>query len=142
MEYRFFENWLGDGLLISTGRKWLSRRRIITPAFHFKILDDFVPVFDKNSTILVDLIGNTKMGEPLDVYPFVTLAALDVICGKYFFHGLLSFAKGNSNLPLQRPQWDLQSTLKSIQIRIMCKRLKSKNNQSIGNFLLTLFPTF
>lgn len=81
VEYTLLRRWLNDGLLLASGKKWLSRRRIITPTFHFKILEEFVEVFDRNSTILVDLLKReTESDKSVDIYPFVTLALLDVIC--------------------------------------------------------------
>ncbi|EDS33496.1 cytochrome P450 4d10 [Culex quinquefasciatus] len=81
IEYDFIRPWLGDGLLTSSGRKWHSRRKIITPTFHFKILEEFVEIFDQQSTVFVDqLKPMAASGEPFDVYPRVTLMALDVIC--------------------------------------------------------------
>ena len=74
-------SWLRDGLLLSMGKKWLGRRRAITPAFHFKILEQFVEVFDRNSNILVEIIKAKGPNEPVDVFPLITLAALDIICG-------------------------------------------------------------
>lgn len=101
MEYSLLRNWLGDGLLLSTGtylfhkifvtyeilstsfagKKWLGRRKTITPAFHFKILEQFVEVFDRNSATFVQILGEHGPNDPVDIYPLVTLAALDVICG-------------------------------------------------------------
>lgn len=80
-EYNFFTQWLGTGLLIATGKKWFSRRKVITPAFHFKILDQFVEIFDKHSKMLVKNLATTK-GQAIDVFQPVTLCALDIICGK------------------------------------------------------------
>ncbi len=40
-EYDFLKPWLADGLLLSTGNKWFKMIKVITPTFHFKILDQF-----------------------------------------------------------------------------------------------------
>lgn len=80
-EYDFIAAWLGTGLLISTGQKWFSRRKVITPTFHFKILEQFVEVFDKHSETFVKNLAKFN-GQAVDVFPLVTLCALDNICGK------------------------------------------------------------
>jgi cytochrome P450 family 4 len=80
-EYDFIEKWLGTGLLISTGKKWFQRRKVITPAFHFKILDQFAEIFDKHGTVLIECLSKDK-GRPIDVFQPVTLCALDIICGE------------------------------------------------------------
>ncbi|XP_065091254.1 cytochrome P450 4d1-like [Ochlerotatus camptorhynchus] len=80
-EYSFLSNWLGDGLLLSKRHKWHARRKAITPAFHFKVLEQFVDVFDRNATELVDVLGrHADSGETFDMFPYVLLYALDVIC--------------------------------------------------------------
>lgn len=77
-------NWLGDGLVTSSKTKWKTRRKILTPAFHFRILDDFLPVINEQSTILVKKIKNMRQTNPsnsvLDIVPIITLCTLDVIC--------------------------------------------------------------
>lgn len=74
-EYSFIEHWLGTGLLIATGNKWFTRRKVITPTFHFKILEQFVETFDKHSNIFVKNLAKFK-GQPFDIYPQITLCAV------------------------------------------------------------------
>ena len=39
--------------LNSDGSKWKTRRRLITPTFHFRILNDFIQVFEEQAAIMV-----------------------------------------------------------------------------------------
>uniref|UniRef100_A0A182JL16 Uncharacterized protein n=1 Tax=Anopheles atroparvus TaxID=41427 RepID=A0A182JL16_ANOAO len=81
VEYNFVRPWLGNGLLTSTGRHWQTHRKMITPTFHFKILEHFVEIFDRQSNTFIDILRlYAKSGETFDVFPLVTLCALDVIC--------------------------------------------------------------
>lgn len=73
--------WLGTGLLIAESKKWFQRRKIITPTFHFKILEQFVEVFDHQSGIFMEKMRKHCDGEAFDVFPLVTLCAIDIICG-------------------------------------------------------------
>lgn len=80
--YDFIKPWLGDGLLISKGDRWHKHRKIITPTFHFSILDGFCDVFAEQSEILVQKLGkHSGTGSSIDICPFITKAALDIICG-------------------------------------------------------------
>ncbi|KAI9564177.1 hypothetical protein GHT06_007915 [Daphnia sinensis] len=73
--------WLNTGLLTSTGSKWVSRRKLLTAAFHFKILEDFLQVFNEQSQILIQkLSAALKVRNDFDIYPFITLCTLDIIC--------------------------------------------------------------
>lgn len=81
LEYKYIEPWLGTGLLTSTNKKWTTRRKILTPAFHFKILDDFIEVFDKQGNILVEKLKDKSGKNSFDIFPPVALSALDIICG-------------------------------------------------------------
>lgn len=77
--YAFLTEWLGTGLLISTGQKWHNRRKIITPTFHFKILQQFVDVFNQQSHIFTDKLRERSDGKAFDIYNLVTLMSLDII---------------------------------------------------------------
>jgi cytochrome P450 len=77
--YEFLGEWLGTGLLLSTGQKWFNRRKIITPTFHFKILQQFVEVFNKQNEIFVEKLKRKADGQIFDIYNDVTLMSLDII---------------------------------------------------------------
>ncbi|NXV26852.1 CP4V2 protein, partial [Rissa tridactyla] len=78
--YHFLHPWLGTGLLTSTGDKWRSRRKMITPTFHFAILTDFLEVMNEQGGILLEKLEKHVDKEPFDIFLDVTLCALDIIC--------------------------------------------------------------
>lgn len=80
-DYQFLHDWLGRGLLTSSGPKWQQRRKTITPAFHFTILEQFIGVFNQQSSVLVDKVNEfAGTNQEVNVYNFITLCALDIIC--------------------------------------------------------------
>jgi cytochrome P450 len=82
-EYNYLTPWLNTGLLTSRGQKWINRRKILTPAFHFKILENFVEVFEKQSSILVQKLKQFEGQGEFNIFPLTALCALDIICGEY-----------------------------------------------------------
>lgn len=79
--YSFLTGWLGDGLLLSTGPKWRNRRKAITPAFHFRILEQFEEIFEEQGGVLVQRLRPLAIGgEVVNIYEYVSLLALDNIC--------------------------------------------------------------
>ncbi|KAK5647779.1 hypothetical protein RI129_002671 [Pyrocoelia pectoralis] len=77
--YTYFHSWLGMGLLTASGARWKQSRKLLTPAFHFKILGKFIDIFEKQSNILNSILEKFD-GKEVDIAPFITLCALDVIC--------------------------------------------------------------
>lgn len=69
---------------ILVGKKWHERRKIITPAFHFKILEQFVEVFDRlGNTVVTQTLKKYDREDEFEFYPVAVLYALDVMCGKF-----------------------------------------------------------
>lgn len=65
------------------GQHWFTHRRLITPAFHFTVLENFCDVFADNTSIMIkELTKSSADGRALNIYPFITKAALDIICGE------------------------------------------------------------
>lgn len=83
-DYDYLRPWLGTGLLTSWGSKWRSRRKILTPTFHFKILEDFIGVFQEQSDVLVKKLEKELGGQGFNIFPYVTLCTLDIVCGELF----------------------------------------------------------
>lgn len=98
LQYNLLHSWLGTGLLTSSGDKWRSRRRLFTPAFHFKILEDFSATINAQSLILCNKLEKlSQSGANFDVVPKVTLCTLDIICETIM--GTSIAAQSNENSP-------------------------------------------
>ena len=90
----------------SNGEKWFKRRKLITPAFHFDILKDFLIVFNEQADMFIE---NLKRFDKKTVclLPYISACALDIICGKKFFYlfvlitlkilGLVNYTLRNSD---------------------------------------------
>uniref|UniRef100_A0A6P4E4T8 Cytochrome P450 4e2 n=1 Tax=Drosophila rhopaloa TaxID=1041015 RepID=A0A6P4E4T8_DRORH len=79
--YQLTHPWLGLGLLTSTGSKWHKHRKMITPAFHFNILQDFHEVMNENSNKFINHLKKVAAGD--NIFDFQDQAhylTLDVIC--------------------------------------------------------------
>lgn len=71
-------------VLLSYGDKWQTRRRMITPAFHFEILDDFMHVINEQAEILIEILSQlSKGGKEINIFQRMGLCTLDIICGDY-----------------------------------------------------------
>ncbi|XP_072037371.1 ultra-long-chain fatty acid omega-hydroxylase-like [Amphiura filiformis] len=77
--YVLLKPWLGDGLLLSTGRKWARNRRLLTPAFHFDILRPYVNKYvDSTNTLAKKWREVCKNGAySIEVMQDISLTTLD-----------------------------------------------------------------
>lgn len=84
IQYNWLKPWLGEGLVTSNKSKWKHRRKILTPAFHFRILQDFAPVMNEQADVLVRkvsrLIMEGKTRPYRNLLSLITLCTLDTIC--------------------------------------------------------------
>nr|XP_014271850.1 cytochrome P450 4C1 [Halyomorpha halys] len=77
-DYGFWRPFLGDGLLLSEGAKWHQRRKVLTPTFHFKILEDAMTSLVKNAKSLTEQFLATE-GKPADIDDIIRSSTLKVI---------------------------------------------------------------
>lgn len=71
--------------MTSSGDKWKNRRRMLTPAFHFKILEDFIPIMSEQTKTFTDIFEekiHKNHGMIDNLSDLVLMCALDVICGE------------------------------------------------------------
>lgn len=66
----------------STGKKWRSRRRMLTPSFHFSILKEFFTVIHAKCEELTDRLSDECGDKPFDVCPYISQCSLGIIMGK------------------------------------------------------------
>ncbi|XP_068628223.1 cytochrome P450 4g15 [Battus philenor] len=76
-DYRFFKPWLGDGLLISTGQKWRSHRKLIAPTFHLNVLKSFIDLFNANSRAVVDKLK--KETSDFDCHDYMSECTVEIL---------------------------------------------------------------
>ncbi|KAJ2950624.1 hypothetical protein O0L34_g8880 [Tuta absoluta] len=76
-DYKFFKPWLGNGLLISTGQKWRSHRKLIAPTFHLNVLKSFIDLFNANSRDVVNKLKK-EAGE-FDCHDYMSECTVEIL---------------------------------------------------------------
>ncbi|KAL7981919.1 hypothetical protein Chor_000976 [Crotalus horridus] len=69
-----------NSLFYSTGKKWHSRRKMLTPTFHFTILVDFLEVMKEQANILFQNLEQHLDKDPFNCTLYIALCTLDIIC--------------------------------------------------------------
>ncbi len=83
--YKLIKPWLGDGLLVSGGKKWFRNRKLLTPAFHYEILKGYIPVYNSCVSVLIDKWTTaSQRGQPVQLFDSLSLASLDIIMQSAF----------------------------------------------------------
>ncbi len=70
-----------------SGCKWRERRRLLTPSFHYNILE-FIDTFNEQSLIMCTKINelcHEKTTIEIDVTNLTNYCSLDIICGNAVF---------------------------------------------------------
>ncbi|XP_065220964.1 cytochrome P450 4C1-like isoform X2 [Planococcus citri] len=80
LEYKLTEPFLGTGLVTSTGQKWHSQRKLLTPVFHYNMLENYLQTVMTESNILVEQLQKEVSNGSFDIVPYMKLAAMDIIC--------------------------------------------------------------
>jgi len=78
--YDLLKEWLGTGLLLSDGKKWKTRRRMLTPAFHFDILKSNFEIIHRHSKHFAASLKNYRTNDqPIEFFKITKEFSLNVL---------------------------------------------------------------
>ena len=79
-DYSLLVPWLGEGLLVAEGKKWLRNRRLLTPAFHYSILNNYTSIYSTCAAVLVEKWKDSaERNMPVHVFHDISSMSLDII---------------------------------------------------------------
>lgn len=107
-DYEMISDWLGHGLLVAGGKRWFRKRKLLTPAFHFQILKDFMPVYNEQAEKFVQFL-KSETEKPYDISKILSLCTLDIICETAM--GIHLNAMGNANSDYVNAIMDFAETM-------------------------------
>ncbi|XP_045192422.2 ultra-long-chain fatty acid omega-hydroxylase-like [Mercenaria mercenaria] len=77
--YTILKPWIGDGLLTSIGdRKWARNRRLLTTAFHFDILNNYIMKFNIVAEDLLIRLSQCR-NSSIEICQPVSISTLDAL---------------------------------------------------------------
>ncbi|XP_065073931.1 cytochrome P450 4c21-like [Ochlerotatus camptorhynchus] len=79
---------LKHGLFSAKYSLWRPYRKALNPTFNAKILNSFVPIFERFSRKLVQNLKSRPEGTAVDMLEFTTECALEMVCGTTLGTGL------------------------------------------------------
>ncbi|XP_068626843.1 cytochrome P450 4C1-like [Battus philenor] len=114
--YKFIRPWMVDGVVLSTGEKWIFRRKLLAPAFYFNILNVYKLTLEENSRKLVDSL-QSEVGRPrTEVEHYLQNFTLNSICetamGIKLDEESQSFAKAYKHGVFQLASFAIQRTIR------------------------------
>ncbi|KAJ6650355.1 hypothetical protein lerEdw1_012542 [Lerista edwardsae] len=87
MTYGNMIPWIGKGLLVISGPKWVQHRKLLTPGFHYTILKPYVTLVAESTKVMLDkweqLVTQEKS---VELFEHVSLMTLDSIMKCAFSH--------------------------------------------------------
>ncbi|XP_055903409.1 probable cytochrome P450 311a1 [Eupeodes corollae] len=75
--FQQLEVLLGDGLLLSEGKRWYNHRRALAPAFHPNVLASFTDRIYYHADVFIDRVLNRK---EVEISDYIFPCMLDTIC--------------------------------------------------------------
>ncbi|XP_069498348.1 cytochrome P450 4B1-like [Ambystoma mexicanum] len=80
LAYDFLIPWIGKGLLVLSGPKWLQHRRLLTPGFHYDVLKPYVKIISGSMKVMLDKWEKIIVKDnSVELFQHVSLMTLDSI---------------------------------------------------------------
>ncbi|XP_063621648.1 cytochrome P450 4C1-like [Cydia splendana] len=77
---KYVRHVLGNGLIFAPVNIWRPRRKVMAPTFNMKNLQNFVPIFDKQSIIMTDKLRERAGSGDFSFWDYITTYTFDSIC--------------------------------------------------------------
>ncbi|XP_066482559.1 cytochrome P450 4B1-like [Tiliqua scincoides] len=128
MTYRNMIAWIGKGLLVLDGPKWVQHRKLLTPGFHYTILKPYVTLMAESTKVMLDKWEQlVTQGKSVELFEHVSLMTLDSIMKCAFSH--------SSNCQMDRKNPYVQAVLD------LCSLLFDRMHSILGLSDLTYWFT-
>ncbi|RDD42229.1 Leukotriene-B4 omega-hydroxylase 3 [Trichoplax sp. H2] len=96
--YQYLLPWLGRGILLENGTKWARNRRLVTPAFHFEIMQSYVEVMNQCVSIFIEKLNEHAVDNTrISVFDTVRLLSFDILLRSAFAINLDCQRSGRSH---------------------------------------------
>ncbi|KAK7603326.1 hypothetical protein V9T40_003325 [Parthenolecanium corni] len=77
-EYSFLKAWFRNNVTIRNGHDWLDRKKLLMPAYHNVVLQNYMPVFNKNSKLLTEVLADQcRLRKFIDIEDYAMRSTLD-----------------------------------------------------------------
>jgi len=96
-QYDLFGDWLKGSVLILPGAEWQKRRKGLTPAFHFNVLESFIEIMRHSAVRLSEKLALMAEDGPVDVdvSPLLTVTTFNTLVETSFGYDKDAFEEDN-----------------------------------------------
>ncbi|XP_061402880.1 cytochrome P450 4g1-like [Musca vetustissima] len=138
-EYKYFQPWFGNGILISKGHHWSHHRKMIAPTFHQSILKSFIPTFVQHSKNVVERMTH-EVGKEFDVHNYMSQTTVEILLSTVM--GVKKLPEPNKCLEYAKAVVDMCDIIHKRQLKIYYRLDSlfqfSKLNDKSHNLLNTI----
>ncbi|GAB0100689.1 Cytochrome P450 [Sergentomyia squamirostris] len=78
--YDYIKPFTGDGLVTLPAAPWKDHRKFLNPCFSLKILQSYMPIFNREVKTLIDRLDLKVNSGSFDMYDYMDACSLDIVC--------------------------------------------------------------